>query len=81
MSQSLADEGGPWKLLSWLEQIQPPLPIQNGVFPSYSLKLLLDDQPETLSREQSQALLLQFAADAIKAEEEHILQSVTDLSS
>ncbi len=76
--ESLADEGGPWKLLSWLEQIQPPLPIQNGVFPSYSLKLLLDDQPETLSREQSQALLLQFAADAIKAEEEHILQSVTD---
>ena len=31
-----------------------------------------------LSREQSQKLLLQFAADAIKAEEEHIIQSVTD---
>jgi len=76
--ESLADEGGPWKLLSWLEQIQPPLPIQDGVFPSYTLKLLLDDQPGALSREQSQALLLQFAADAIKAEEEHILQSVTD---
>ena len=25
--EALADEGGPWKLLSWLEQIQPPLPI------------------------------------------------------
>ena len=31
--ESLADEGGPWKLLSWLEQIQPSLPIQDGVFP------------------------------------------------
>ena len=76
--EALADEGGPWKLLSWLEQIQPPLPSQDGVFPSYTLKLLLDDQPEQLSREQSQTRLLQFAADAIKAEEEHILQSVTN---
>jgi len=76
--ESLADEDGPWKLLSWLEQIQPALPSQDGVFPSYTLKLLLDGQPESLNQEQSQKLLLQFAADAIKAEEEHILQSVAD---
>jgi preprotein translocase subunit SecA len=76
--EALADEGGPWKLLSWLEQIQPSLPARDGIFPSYALKILLDDQPDSLSREQSQKRLLQFAADAIKAEEEHILQSVAE---
>jgi preprotein translocase subunit SecA len=76
--ESLADEGGPWKLLSWLEQIQPSLPIQDGVFPSYTLKLLLENQPENLNRQQSREVLLQFATDAIQAEEEHILQSVTN---
>ncbi len=77
--EALADEGGPWKLLSWLEQIQPSLPIQEGVFPSYTLKLLLADQPPTVTRRQAQEILLQFAAEAIKAEEEHILHSVTNL--
>jgi preprotein translocase subunit SecA len=74
--EALADEGGPWKLLSWLEQIQPPLPVQEGVFPSYALKLLLESQSGTLGRDGGREILLGFAADAIKAEEEHIIQSV-----
>ena len=40
--ESLADEEGPWKLLAWLDQIQPPLDLGGSLFPSYSLKLLLD---------------------------------------
>jgi preprotein translocase subunit SecA len=76
--EALADEGGPWKLLSWLEQIQPTLPGRDGVFPSYALRLLLENQPATLSRQESQELLLQFASDAIKTEQEHVLQSVAN---
>ena len=38
----LADDEGPWKLLAWLDQIQPPLDLGGMLFPSYSLKLLLD---------------------------------------
>jgi len=77
--EALNDEDGPWKLLSWLEQIQPALPSKDGIFPSYTLKLLLKDQPATISKEQGSDILLQIAAEAIKTEEEHILHSVTNL--
>ncbi|HEX9027980.1 MAG TPA: hypothetical protein VF823_02320, partial [Anaerolineales bacterium] len=40
--EALKDPEGPWKLLSWLDQIQPPLTVGSFVFPSYSLKLLVD---------------------------------------
>ena len=41
--KSLADEEGPWKLLAWLDQIQPPLSISNFIYPSYSLRLLVEE--------------------------------------
>ncbi|MEA3350938.1 MAG: hypothetical protein U9Q82_09980 [Chloroflexota bacterium] len=41
--ESLADDEGPWKLLSWLNQIQPPLPLREKIFPSYTVKLMLDN--------------------------------------
>jgi len=37
----LADEEGPWKLLAWLDQVQPPFDAKDGLFPSYGFKLLL----------------------------------------
>ena len=81
--EALADEGGPWKLLSWLEQIQPPLPLHEDIFPSYTLKLLLEKifggKSASLTPHEAQEKLLQAASEAIKAEEEHILASVTSL--
>ncbi len=41
--EALKDEGGPWKLLAWLEQIQPPLSVEGKYFPSYALRLLLQN--------------------------------------
>ena len=38
----LADEEGPWKLIAWLDQVQPAFDTQNGLFPSYGFKLILD---------------------------------------
>ncbi|HJW90979.1 MAG TPA: hypothetical protein VJ436_10110 [Anaerolineales bacterium] len=40
--EALKDEGGPWKLLAWLDQIQPPLAVNGGIYPSYSLRLLVE---------------------------------------
>ncbi len=91
--ESLKDEDGPWKLLSWLEQIQPPLILKDGIFPSYTLKLLLEGitggqatadhrlPTATLSRStvdgvrhsEAREVLLNLAADAIRAEKEHHL--------
>ena len=39
-----ADEEGPWRLLAWLDQVQPPFPVgETGLFPSYTLKLILNE--------------------------------------
>ena len=41
---AFADNEGPWKLLAWLDQVQPPFPVgETGLFPSYTLKLILTD--------------------------------------
>src|SRR5512134_1012777 len=39
----LADEEGPWKLIAWLEQVQPPFMSGERLFPSFGLSLLLKD--------------------------------------
>jgi preprotein translocase subunit SecA len=39
---SLEDADGPWKLLAWLDQIQPPLVIDRFIYPSYTLRLILE---------------------------------------
>ena len=40
--EALEDPEGPWRLLAWLDQIQPPLSVNGFVYPSYSLRLLVD---------------------------------------
>ena len=83
MPESLADEEGPWKLLAWLDQIQPPLDLGGVLFPSYSLKLLLDhlaSQQKTYARWMRSATpCLGLADEALKAEEEHLLRTVDNL--
>ncbi len=88
--ESLADEEGPWKLLAWLDQIQPPLSINNFVFPSYSLRLLVEEvfgpapaegngRPATISKDQARQALIKIAERAIKSEEHHLLATVNNL--
>ena len=74
--EALADEGGPWKLLAWLEEIQPSVPLHDGdVFPSYTLKLLVDqalgDGENALTPQQARETVLKLASEAILSEKEH----------
>jgi preprotein translocase subunit SecA len=88
--EALSDEGGPWKLLSWLEQIQPPILMSDGIFPSFTLKLLLENingaqevsgsnQEILLPSQTVRDALLQLTADSVNAEKEHHLQTVMNL--
>jgi preprotein translocase subunit SecA len=81
--EALQDEGGPWKLLSWLEQIQPPIPMRDGIFPSYTLKLILEeldgDRRLVDNPQAARETLLQLAVDSIHAEMDHHLQTVSNL--
>jgi len=88
--ESLQDEGGPWKLLSWLEQIQPPLILHDGIFPSYTLKLLLegitkeqttdDRRPTTNTQSQSAVDAVRHSPFAVRRSEARaaLLQLATD---
>ena len=83
---ALLDDEGPWKLLAWLDQVQPPLMVNSHVFPSYSLRLLFDriqdqykvndDQSISLDRDTTLKALLEVAQDALAAEEQHLLKAV-----
>ncbi len=80
--EALKDEEGPWKLLAWLEQIQPPLPVDHLIYPSYMLKLLgeqiLGDRTE-ISKEKAISSLLEIARLSLEAERDHLIRSVEKL--
>ncbi|MBN1538235.1 MAG: hypothetical protein JW908_15970 [Anaerolineales bacterium] len=86
---ALMDEEGPWKLLSWLEQIQPTLAVGRHFFPSYTIKLLTDHIIRQYKQTQNgrngilvadaQKALLDIARESLKAEEDHILNTLRGL--
>ena len=71
----LEDEEGPWKLLAWLEQVQPPFESQNGLFPSYGFKLIL----EQIKQDDVQQSMLGIISRAIQAESDHHLRAIEAL--
>ncbi|HSF79971.1 MAG TPA: hypothetical protein VLA49_01980 [Anaerolineales bacterium] len=77
--EALEDQDGPWKLISWLDQIQPPLPNGGLIFPSYSFKLLVEHITNGVHALESQSVLeklLDVARQAMIAEENHLLHTV-----
>ncbi len=78
---SLADEEGPWKLIAYLDEIQPPINVEGVAYPSYSFRLLLQELKDALgdkpvSAGQLRAALLDLARSALQAERNHILRGV-----
>ncbi len=73
----LADEEGPWKLIAWLDQVQPAFESQNGLFPSYGFKLILDQikgDADNVKR-----LTLNVISRAIEAESAHTWRAIESL--
>lgn len=71
----LADEEGPWRLIAWLEQVQPPFEAKNGLFPSYGFKLLLGKLDGSDVRRST----LDLVASSIEAEQNHALRAIENL--
>ena len=81
---SLKDEEGPWKLLAYLEQIQPAIEFDELFYPSFSLKLLLDEVRHQIREgddpvSQVRGALLDVAEKALLAEKEHLMRWVRGL--
>jgi preprotein translocase subunit SecA len=71
----MTDPEGPWKLLAWLDQIQPPFMSAGRLFPTFGLALLL----ERLGDGDLRAALTQLVADALDAEHAHALRAIESL--
>ena len=72
VDEGMQDIEGPWKLLAYLEETQPPMDLSGITYPSYSLKLMMDTvgDPETVDDLQDR--LLEIAADALGAWHDHL---------
>jgi preprotein translocase subunit SecA len=81
--EAMKDPEGPWKLVAWLDQIQPPLDLGGTLFPSFTLKLLLDRMLENKaglqSLEEVRNALVSLARQALDAEREHLLHTTQNL--
>jgi preprotein translocase subunit SecA len=81
--EALENEGEAWKLLAWLDQIQPPITGPGFVYPSYTLRLIYDNviAPENPPLDKNIAIKLveTIASHTIDAEEDHTVQIVNDL--
>jgi len=72
---SLADEEGPWRLLAWLEQVQPPFDSKDGLFPSYGFKLLLNE----IKDKDLRPATLDLVSKSIEAEYAHAMRAIEQL--
>jgi len=71
---AFADEEGPWRLLAWLDQAQPPFPVGDaGLFPSFTLKLVLD---EFASKPDPKAAAVDLARHALEIEHGHTQRAI-----
>ncbi|MFH2040317.1 MAG: hypothetical protein ABIJ65_12880, partial [Chloroflexota bacterium] len=75
---ALMDEEGPWRLLAWLDQIQPFITYSNEIFPSFSYQLLLNELEN--SGQDLRTSVLEMTRLAIDLEQEHILTATQDLA-
>jgi preprotein translocase subunit SecA len=80
---ALKDEGGPWKLIAWLDQIQPSLSLSGRIFPSFSLNLLTEEVRNQLAEKPTtndlRNAILGIARASLQAEAEHHLQSISTI--
>jgi preprotein translocase subunit SecA len=62
-----------WRLMGWLEQIQPVFNTPQGIFPSFLFKTLLAELNASLQTQELKPALLDLADRALQAGQEHFL--------
>jgi len=73
-----ASAGGElWRLLAWLEQIQPIAPGPDGIFPSFVYKILLGEL--NAAGGDPKASLIDLARRALQADQDYFLHLTQDL--
>jgi preprotein translocase subunit SecA len=81
---ALEDEEGPWKLLAYLEDIQPTINFESVTYPSFTIRLLMDEINKRLGtvspdKATMKSVHLSIAEDTLKAEREHLLNNAKEI--
>ncbi len=74
VAAGLADEEGPWKLIAWLEQVQPPFMSDGRLFPTFGLSLLREEI--AASKEDRATTIIELVRRAVDAEQAHTLHAI-----
>ncbi len=77
--ESFADLEGPWKLLAYLEDIQPPVFAEQNFYPNYTQRLMLESIQIDDDRERLRQTLLELAERAYEAEQSHLMEAAREL--
>jgi preprotein translocase subunit SecA len=73
------DPDGFWKLLAWLEEVQPTLNLGGeNPYPSYILKLLLDSIVDVHTPDEIQESLVQIARDTLSVQHEYLSRAIDE---
>jgi len=72
VATAMEDEEGPWRLLAWLEEVQPTLGLDTEhPYPSFMLRLLLELLDKADGREATQEALLNIGRNSLEAQARH----------
>ena len=78
---SLMDDDGSWKLLSWLNQIQTSFIVGNAYYPAFSLKVLMDDlvSKNITTKDAAFDALIEIVRKSILAEGDYFQRSSQEM--
>lgn len=72
IDEGLQDPEGPWKLMAYLEETQPPMDLDGITHPSYTLKLMMDRLNQADSPEALEKALVELGGKALSAWHDHL---------
>ena len=75
----MADPEGPWKLLAFLEEVQPVINTDFGNYPSFSFQMIMDHLADETESENLKNSIVELAEKAVNAENDHIQQGADTL--
>ena len=70
----MSDEEGPWKLIAWLEQIQPPFMSESRLFPTFGLSLVQEELASP--KADLPSATLELVRRAVDAEQTHTMRVI-----
>jgi preprotein translocase subunit SecA len=76
---ALEEPDGGWKLLAYLEEIQPPIDYPDVFYPSFTLRLLLEELGQPADTGDLKKRLIDLAHRAIQSENNHIKQATSNM--